>query len=337
MKTKNFYVMVLCAGLLIGCDKEEEYGSSIPPVEELDKPITPPFTDDITNFKMRDIDMIVGKNRWKSVTYGNGKYVAVGGNYRGLSGYVTSSTDGTNWSTPVSIKNKPSSGLLDYLVSVAYGNGVFVAVGDADVNINYARYTTSTNGITWGVCSKLNTGKNLSSATEIIFVNGKFVFITSNEFLTSTNGSTWTYISKFPNTAYSIAYGNGKYVIGGNRRIFTSTDGTTWATYNIPSLDGYYSNYFYGAVYGNGKFVLLSGNGRIFTSTDGTNWTEHSLLTPPNANGEWLRLRFINGKFIAVGGSAYKSIGMYACSPDGINWKTVEMGTNRLNDICALL
>lgn len=329
--------MVLCAGLLIGCNKDEEYEPTNPPIEEPDKPITPPSTDDITNFKIGDIDMIVGKNRWNSVTYGNGKYVAVGGNYgNGLSGYVTSSTDGTNWSTPLAIGNKPSSGLLDYLVSVAYGNGTFVAVGDANVNINYARYTTSTNGTTWGICSSLNIGQNLSSAIEIIFVNGKFVFITSTEFLTSTNGSTWTYISKFPSTAYSVAYGNGKYVIGGDGRIFTSTDGTTWATYNIPSLAGYYYNYFYGTVYGNGKFVLLTGDGRIFISTDGVTWTEYSLLTPPNPNGEWRRLRFINGRFIAVGGSAYNSIGMYAYSSDGVNWKTTEMGTNRLNDICAL-
>lgn len=150
--------MVLCAGLLIGCDKEEEYEPSKPPIEEPDKPITPPSTDNITNLKIGDINMIIGKNRWNSVTYGNGKYVAVGGDYRGLSGYVTSAADGTNWSTPVSIGNKPSSGLLDYLVSVAYGNGIFVAVGDANININYARYTTSTIGTTWGVCSSLNIG-----------------------------------------------------------------------------------------------------------------------------------------------------------------------------------
>lgn len=325
--------MVLCAGMLIGCDKEE-YEPSKPPIEEPDKPITPPSTDDITNLKIGDINMIVGKSRWNSIAYGNGKYVAVGGDYRGSSGYVTSSADGTNWSTPITIANKPSSGLLDYLVGVAYGNGTFVAVGEADVNINYVRYTTSTNGITWEVCSSMNIGQNLSSAIEIIFVNGKFVFITNAEFLTSTNGSTWTYISKIPNTAYSIAYGNGKYVIGGNGYIFTSTDGATWTTINVPS-NGYYSNYFYGATYGNGKFVLLTGDGRVFTSVDGNTWTEHSQLALPNDYCEYRRVKFINGKFIAVGGSSYKSVGMYAYSSDGVNWKTIEMGTNRLNDICA--
>lgn len=323
--------MVLCAGLLSGCGKEKEYEPVKPPVEKPELPGKLPSTDDIINLKIGDADMIIGNNSWNSIAYGNGRYVAVGGDYRGSSGYVTSSADGTNWSTPISIANKPSSGLLDYLASVAYGNGTFVAVGSADVNVNYARYTTSMNGIVWGACSSLNVGKNLSDAIDVIFVNGKFVFVTSSEFLTSINGSTWTYISKFPNTAYSVAYGNGKYVVGGNGHIFTSPDGITWTPFNIPS-----NSNFYGAAYGNGKFVLLTADGRVFTSADGTTWTNHSQLPLPNSYCEWRRVKFINGRFIAVGGSSYKSIGIYAYSSDGVNWKTNEFGTYRLNDVYAL-
>lgn len=41
---------------------------------------------------------VVGTNGWNAIAYGNGKYVAVGAN-----GYVTTSTDGVNWTTPKQI------------------------------------------------------------------------------------------------------------------------------------------------------------------------------------------------------------------------------------------
>ena len=41
---------------------------------------------------------VVGTNSWNAIAYGNGKYVAVGS-----SGYVTTSTDGINWTTPKQI------------------------------------------------------------------------------------------------------------------------------------------------------------------------------------------------------------------------------------------
>lgn len=60
---------------------------------------------------------VVGTNRWNAIAYGNGKYVAVG-----ASGYVTTSTDGINWTTPTKAGTEEWS-------SVAFGNGKFVAVG----------------------------------------------------------------------------------------------------------------------------------------------------------------------------------------------------------------
>ena len=39
---------------------------------------------------------VVGTNMWNAIAYGNGKYIAVGD-----SGYVTTSIDGVNWTTPI--------------------------------------------------------------------------------------------------------------------------------------------------------------------------------------------------------------------------------------------
>lgn len=74
---------------------------------------------------------VVGTNHWYGIAYGNGQYVAVG-----ASGYVTTSTDGVNWTTPKQV------GTANWK-SIAYGNGKFVA-------FNYDGYTSvSTNGTTW--------------------------------------------------------------------------------------------------------------------------------------------------------------------------------------------
>lgn len=69
-------MMALCAGLLVACDKEEEYEPVKPPVEqpeepnEPDKPVTPPSTDDIINVKIGDLNMIVGIDDWNDIAYG---------------------------------------------------------------------------------------------------------------------------------------------------------------------------------------------------------------------------------------------------------------------------
>lgn len=57
--------MVLCTGLLVGCDKEEEeYEPIKPPIEEPEQPVTPPSTDDIIKTKVE-------------IKSGNGKYGAI--------------------------------------------------------------------------------------------------------------------------------------------------------------------------------------------------------------------------------------------------------------------
>lgn len=87
--------------------------------------------------------MIVGTNEWKSITYGNGKYVVVG-----ASGYVTTSTNGTSWTTPVRI------GTEDWY-SVTYGNGKFVAVGRKNAMM-------STNGTSWTTYNNVSTSYLMS-------------------------------------------------------------------------------------------------------------------------------------------------------------------------------
>jgi hypothetical protein len=76
--------------------------------------------------------MIIGQRvPWNSITYGNGKFIAI------IKFFAVYSTDGINW-TEITL---PSN--ADWR-SVAYGNGKFVAVA---YNSNKAAY--STDGINW--------------------------------------------------------------------------------------------------------------------------------------------------------------------------------------------
>lgn len=80
---------------------DEPIGPSKPPTED---PVISPSIDDLLKIKINEEDMIIGTNSWNAIAYGNGKYVAVGS-----SGYVTTSTNGTSWTTPVRIRRKPIS------------------------------------------------------------------------------------------------------------------------------------------------------------------------------------------------------------------------------------
>jgi hypothetical protein len=107
-------------------------------------------------------------------------------------------------------------------VSVAYGDGVFVAVAISGAN----RVMTSTNnGETW-------TARSASEANvwvSVAYGNGLFVAVSligTNLVMTSTNGETWTARSAAEaNSWRSVTYANGVFVAvagSGTNRVMTS-------------------------------------------------------------------------------------------------------------------
>ena len=92
-----------------------------PPIEKPEEPTIPPSTEDLFTIKINDeIMAVVGTNGWNAIAYGNGKYVAVGSN-----GYVTTSIDDVNWTTP-----KQIAGSSYTWNGIIYANGKFVACGE---------------------------------------------------------------------------------------------------------------------------------------------------------------------------------------------------------------
>ena len=220
-----------------------------------------------------------GSQNWQSVCYGNGKYVAVVYN----SNIMAYSTDGINWTEG----NMPSS---QNWYSVCYGNGKFVAVAQ---NTNVIAY--STNGINWTEGNMLN---DQYLWRPVCYGNDKFVAIsnTSNIMAYSTDGINWTQ-GNMPSSKYwqSVCYGNGKYVaVAQNSTTMAySTDGISWTQGTMPSIRNWWS-----VCYGNGKFVVVATNNSniMAYSTDGISWTEGNM---PSSQS-WRSVCYGNGKYVAV-------------------------------------
>lgn len=112
---------------------------------------------------------------WMSVTFGNGKFIAVA---KGTEHYAYSS-DGITWTEGT----LPSS--RDWM-SVTFGNGLFVAVTDG------GKYAYSSDGVNWTEDSFTGTGWK-----SIAYGNGKFVAITLNTHLAAQ-------ITINPNTYFTL-------------------------------------------------------------------------------------------------------------------------------------
>ena len=119
---------------------------------------------------------------WNSVTYGNGKFVAVASS----SNKAAYSTDGITWTAAT----LPS---LNYWNSVTYGNGKFVAIGAEDTTLGILTgydVVYSEDGITW-VGTSTPSASNWKS---VDYGNGNFVAISynSNVAAYSEDGVSWT-------------------------------------------------------------------------------------------------------------------------------------------------
>jgi predicted RecA/RadA family phage recombinase len=198
--------------------------------------------------------------------------------------------------------------------SVAYGNGVFVAVAQTGTG---NRVMTSPDGITWTI----RTSAADNNWNAVTYGNDLFVAVagtgTGNRVMTSPDGITWTIRTSAADKSWStVTYGNGLFVAVANsttgNRVMTSPDGITWTLRTSPA------DYNWLAVtYGNGLFVAVATSGtgdRVMTSPDGITWT---LRTSAADNG-WRGVTYGNGLFVAV---SFDGAGnRVMTSPDGITW-----------------
>jgi hypothetical protein len=159
--------------------------------------------------------------------------------------------------------------------SVAYGGGLFVAVGQGQNGLGLPNISTSADGTNWSVRDSGTT----ETLSDIVFANGIFVAAaTGNQLLTSPNGVNWVRHTLGPDDEPGfLAFGNGTSVAVGNRgTLLSSVDATNWIAQRTgPAAQ------LENATYGNGKFVAVGAPldsaalnaPAVVTSSDGMTWT----------------------------------------------------------------
>ena len=243
---------------------------------------------------------------WRSVTYGNSRFVAVAFN----GGFPSSmySLDGITWIGSSSLQGQQWSD-----IAAAYG-GTFATV----TSWGGQRMAYSQNGSTWnfsgsgdgaggplpwkGVCH--DPSRNLFVAVGSSYSKNLYMVQTSY------NGVTW-YPNTFnmPGDWVSVAAGNGINVaVSGNGEVmYGASQGGTW-NYASPPINSPWTD----ITYGGGKFVAVASSGNfLMWSTNGTGW---SIVSVPSNIG-LQSVAYGDGRFVAVGLS-----GASVYSSDGINW-----------------
>jgi acetyl esterase/lipase len=226
----------------------------------------------------------------RGATHGEGLIVAVGQR-------ILVSRDGREW-TEASVQR-------NWLGDVAYGKGMFVAVG-------YQRSISSRDGTTWSAPVRNPT----VSGRRIAFGGGRFVAIgwmteqgqQVGYSTTTTDAQEWT------NTKVaggliprSVAFGNGRFVLVGSHGLReSSADGVTWQHRTL----GEEAEELREVIWTGEQFVAL-GNRGGYASPDGIQWRLWSQRVPS-------QVCYGNGVF------AGSSAGSFSYSKDGVQWTPVE-------------
>jgi photosystem II stability/assembly factor-like uncharacterized protein len=196
------------------------------------------------------------------VAYGGGStFVAVGKNQ-----LIIRSTDkGKSWETI----NKP--GGSPNFWKVAYGNGMYVAIG----------YTggiwKSTDGKNWEEIKKLQE----MALRNIAFGNGKFLVGARSKDggrgYVSTDGVSWSKSFNIGTSCSGLCYYNGLWIATGHQ-ICTSKDGKNWETLVDLKKAGRKEN-LYSCVGAPQSFIVGGDSGVVFNSPDGSEWKERNSKT----------------------------------------------------------
>ena len=273
--------------------KLEDYQTKITPKDFLTYAYEWDKSEAITN---------LANKTWRNIVYDGTKYLTIS-----KDGYISTSTDCLNWTTPA--KSLPTVDYTDWSI-VLYDNTKFIA-------LNYRGETsTSTDGITWS-----SAGQSMGSTSgtwKTVAYNGsnKYVALSSYGYIsTSTDGITWTTATKLldlgNNSGWRNLIYNGTYFIAigyisGNTGqigyISTSTDGVTWSEpISKPNVGTFSSNACLTTTDGT-LFININNVYHILTSNDGINWNKPE----PEIIADDLAFNSIsyNGeKFVIIAGS----------------------------------
>lgn len=157
-----------------------------------------------------------------SIAYGNGYYIAVGEN---LNNQLTCvSQDAKSWAC----QGQSGSSSTEELMTVSYGNGIFVTAGNRGTG-----YYSDNYGISW-TQSKVSSSVNIRGSA---YGNNTFVAVGSNYSFVSSDGTSWSphIISGMAEYDYphSMIFDGSKFwSVTDNSYLYSSNDGVNWSKSN---------------------------------------------------------------------------------------------------------
>lgn len=279
------------------------------------------------------------RQAWKSVTYGNGIYVAVAAD-----GYskVASCSDGYSW---VSRYNPflDTSALVQSFRAVTHGNGTFVAVSPTS---GLPQVMSSPDGVVW----TSRTAASTATWERVLFGAGIFLAVATDlsssysyGFMASPDGVSWTgvYYSGASAIVRAATYGNGYFAVvleleGDIFKVMRSANGTTWDTFDMPSLSSSSERYTSitagdGVYYAITYYASTSAGSipRVFSSGSLDAWSLVSAL-PAAAESGLYELSYSGRRIFAASRMGKPSFTSF----DGINW-TVQDDQDLAASFCA--
>jgi hypothetical protein len=228
----------------------------------------------------------------------------------GAGGSIYTSTDALNWT-------KRDSGSTTAIFYCIHWNGTTLIAAGSGGTVR-----TSTNGINWTAGTFGTTGQ----INGIVWAGDKFVAVgATGTIRTSPDGLTWTArTSGTTNTFNSVAYDGTTIVAAGvTGTIRTSTDGITWTTRTFGTTTTIQK-----VIYSGSTFVALAGNTSRYSS-NGTTWSGGG---SPNLTLSVTSSIATNGTVIAIGANT----GLIRISTNsGLNWSAqTTISSQSLGAMC---
>jgi hypothetical protein len=242
---------------------------------------------------------------WTAIACGANQFVGLSSTGSIISGQLANTNDKIDWSYSA-ITLLPASGTI--WKAIAYGNGVFVAVGER--YFGSQNIIVSTDGINWsGVNSTVFTPYNWpSKLTGITFGNGLFVATGNGVVVTAapTNLNNWTIRPTATGDDWrAIAYNNGVFVAVGLNNfqpiVKTSPNAVAWTSRTLPASTLARPYVFSSIACSANSFIAISNESQLLVSSaDGTIWD----MQPTTVTTNWSAITAGNGtttsKFVAV-------------------------------------
>lgn len=185
------------------------------------------------------VDMRGVGNWFGGVAYGNGLWVAAGGN-----GWWGHSKDLVYW-----VQNPEHPTNNSAYRDLAFGDGMFIAVGGGNRMM-------SRDGLKW-------TQRTAGSSQAIVFGGGKFVAVGSDGCAVTSDGITWRERA-CTGPVRDVTYGNGRFVATDREQLLVSEDTVTWTKVATQVMTR--------VGFAQGVFVGGTPGGIIKTSVDGKTW-----------------------------------------------------------------